>query len=149
MAHNRSRLLVIHCDDQLAAIVTYRLQLLGYDVETSETIPDAWNTATTFRPHGILLDVDGSRFEAFDLIEQLSSDVDTADVPVMAMSSDADLDLVEKVWRAGAVAFLVTPFDPEVLEQKVDDMLQAAKSSMTYAAHTQSSEPVEVAAVIS
>lgn len=126
MSHTRSRLLVVHSDQQLAAILTYRLQLLGYEVETSESTSGAWAHATAFKPAGILLDIDGSRFEALDLIEQFSSDVDTADVPVMVMSTDADLDLVEKVWRAGAVAFLVTPFDPEVLEQKVDGMLREA-----------------------
>lgn len=136
MPDTTPRLLVIQADPQQAAIITYRLQLLGYEVQCTHAIQSAWNNATTFLPNAILLDIDGSRYESLDLIEHFSSDVDTADIPIMVMSTDADLDLVEKVWRAGAVSFLVAPFDPEVLEQKVEQMLAhpASVQATDYAA---------------
>jgi len=39
------------------------------------------------------------------------------------MSSQSDLDLVERVWKNGVSDYLVTPYDPIILERKVARLL--------------------------
>ena len=49
----------------------------------------------------------------------MSSSEETSDIPIMVLSIDADLDCVAAMHKAGAVDFLLVPFHPEVLEEKV------------------------------
>jgi DNA-binding response OmpR family regulator len=57
------------------------------------------------------------------LIERLTEDKATTDLPIMVISLDADLSRVQAVVGLGAQDFLVVPFDLEVLQSKVEKLL--------------------------
>ena len=44
------------------------------------------------------------------------------------VSAGSDLEEVQRAYNAGADEFLVTPYDPLVLESKVQGLLSAAKT---------------------
>ena len=119
MTERGQRLLVIESNPLQGDLTRHRLELLAYGVEVVATAQEAWAAIARERPDAILLSLDGDRLEAVDLIEKFSSDTDTADLPILVTSSEADLDLVEKAWKNGAQEYLVTPYDPQVLERKV------------------------------
>ena len=58
-----------------------------------------------------------------ELLEQLASDTSTAELPIIALSKHSDLDQVERVWKNGVSDYLVTPYDPDILERKVARLL--------------------------
>jgi CheY-like chemotaxis protein len=47
----------------------------------------------------------------------------TSQIPVLFVSTHADLDDVQKAYNAGANAYLVTPYDPAVLEEKIEHLV--------------------------
>jgi response regulator RpfG family c-di-GMP phosphodiesterase len=47
---------------------------------------------------------------------------------VLYLSPNSDLDEVQRAYNAGADEYLLTPFDPLILEKKVHDLLAAAES---------------------
>jgi DNA-binding response OmpR family regulator len=51
--------------------------------------------------------------------------VRTSDIPVIFLSVNSDLDDVQKSYNAGADEYLVIPYDPVVLEAKVEHLISA------------------------
>ena len=123
MAETGHRLLLVENDPLLAEVTSYRLQLLGYQVELATTTAELWSGVDKLRPHAVLINLDIEDFRPMELLEQLASDTTTAELPIIALSKHSDLDQVERVWKNGVSDYLVTPYDPINLERKVAGLL--------------------------
>ena len=55
-------------------------------------------------------------------IEAVGRDPETTNIPILALSADAELDSVQRAFRAGAIDYLVTPYNPLILEAKVEQL---------------------------
>lgn len=113
------RILLIEDDPLMADVTSYRLELLGYRVTVSTTVVAVWQAIDRSIPHAILLNFDSEDLDGFGLLEQFASDQGTSEIPVLALSADAELERVERAWKNGARDYLLTPYDPLALEQKV------------------------------
>lgn len=123
MAESRHRLLLVESDPLLAEVTSYRLQLLGYRVLVATTAAELWTGVDKLRPHAVLMNLDIDDLYPMELLEQLASDTSTAELPIIALSKHSDLDQVERVWKNGVSDYLVTPYDPVILERKVARLL--------------------------
>ena len=123
MAESRHRLLLVESDPLLAEVTSYRLQLLGYRVLVATTTAELWTGVDKLRPHAVLINLDIDDLYPMELLEQLASDTSTAELPIIALSKHSDLDQVERVWKNGVSDYLVTPYDPVILERKVARLL--------------------------
>lgn len=123
MTETRQRLLLVESDPLLAEVTSYRLQLLGYRVVVTETPAELWTGVDKLRPHAVLLNLDIVELHPMELLEQLASDKATAELPIIAFSKNSDLDQVERVWKNGVSDYLVTPYDPVILERKIARLL--------------------------
>lgn len=119
MSDDMKRILLIEAEPVLAEVTAFRLELHGYAVETVESAEEALRITAEQTFDMILMDLVLPGMDGHRLLEKLSSDEATSNIPVMVLSVDADLDQVQKVVALGAVDFLVVPFDPEALEEKV------------------------------
>ena len=115
--------MLVESDPLLAEVTSYRLQLLGYHVEVAGTTAELWAGVDNLRPHAVLMNLDIDALHPMELLEQLSSDNTTAELPIIALSSRSDLNQVEHVWKNGVSDYLITPYDPIVLERKVAKLL--------------------------
>jgi CheY-like chemotaxis protein len=111
----------------LLDITAFRLELLGYKVTCKATAQEASLWLRENMPDliavGHLADM-----ESVEFLNQLSNDPRTSDLPMIYVSASADLDEVQRAYNAGADEFLVTPYDPSVLEHKVEGLLVAARN---------------------
>lgn len=127
MSTIRKRILVIEEEPILLDILAFRLELLGHDVETKEAGEHALTWLAANVPDliavGHLADMDPLEF-----LNRISDDPRTNETPMLLLSSDSDLDTVQRAYNAGADEYLLTPFDPLMLEKKVHDLLAAADS---------------------
>lgn len=126
MRDGRPTIWVIAAEPVLAEITTFRLELLGYDVVAYDN-PDAPYYALkgeTIPPEVIVIEKDLCESDAFELISRFRAEPQTADTPMMVLSPDGDLDGVQRAYHAGAREFLVTPFDPAMLEAKIESLLE-------------------------
>jgi response regulator RpfG family c-di-GMP phosphodiesterase len=67
--------------------------------------------------------------ESTDFLNRVSDDPRTSETPMLLLSPDPDLDAVQRAYNAGADEYLLTPFDPLVLEQKVQSLLAGASAA--------------------
>jgi len=124
MKEHTPQLLFVEEDETLAEITSFRLELLGYGVRTAHTGDEAMRKIDDRLPDLILLDVVLPDMDGIELINRLQNDPATHDVPILIFSADADLDRVERAFAAGANDCLVTPYDPAVLEEKLERLLE-------------------------
>ena len=67
-----------------------------------------------------LIDGDG-----LEWLARLRTEHSAADLPALVFSLDPSLETVERAFHAGTQDYLITPFDPTVLEDKIHKLLQA------------------------
>jgi len=120
MSDQRPQILLIEGDQTLLEITAFRLELLGYDLVTHETAEKAIEWLRDKLPTVIIVDHVLPGIDGIELINRLSNDTRTSDIPVMLLSTNGDLDDVQKAYNAGADEYLVIPYDPMVLESKIE-----------------------------
>jgi len=125
MTLENATILLIEEESTLMEITAFRLELLGYQVIRQET---ADNAATWLKEQLPDLVAVGhvAEMESIEFLNHLSNDPRTNELPIVYLSSSTDLEEVQRAFNAGADEFLVTPFDPLVLEKKVEGLLAAA-----------------------
>ena len=125
MAIEASHILLMEEEPTLLDITAFRLELLGYKVTCMETAQEATLWLRDDLPDliavGHLADM-----ESVEFLNLLSNDPRTSELPMIYLSANADLEEVQRAYNAGADEFLVTPYDPLVLEHKVEGLLTAA-----------------------
>lgn len=130
MNSKTAQILLVEDDPTLAEITAFRLELLGYSVENAYSADEALCKTADGLPEVIVLDLGLNGGEGYELLNQLSNEQYTANIPVMVFSTSADLDDVQKAYTSGAKEYLVTPFDPALFEQKIEKLLSASAVAM-------------------
>ncbi len=123
MHEEAPQILLIEEDATLADITSLRLELLGYRVHRVASDEQALAEAERVSPQLILLDLATREHEELDLLNRLSSEPATSHIPVLVFSGSADLNDVEQAFAAGAKEYVVKPYDPVVLEKKIEQLL--------------------------
>jgi type IV pilus assembly protein PilB len=78
-------------------------------------------------PAAIILDLDLTTFDGFELLRLVSTDAQLRGVPVVVLSSNGDFATFEKAHRLGASEFVSKPFSPDELGAKVDNLVSGRK----------------------
>lgn len=121
----RKQILIIEEEPTLLDITAFRLELLGYEVQSQSSADSALTWLAQTLPDliavGRLADMDPVEF-----LNRISDDPRTSQTPILYLSPNSDIDEVQRAYNAGADEYLLTPFDPLVLEKKVDGLLHAA-----------------------
>lgn len=119
-------ILLIEEEPTLREITSFRLELLGYRVITKVTADEANFVLSEQLPNLVAVG-HVAEMESVEFLNHLSNDPRTSELPVIYLSGNSDLDEVQRAFNAGADEFLVTPYDPLVLESKVEGLLLAAE----------------------
>lgn len=117
------KILLVESEPALAEITSFRLELLGYRVEHVRGKEAALEAMRREAPDLVLVDIASAEGQGHELTNCLANDPDASHIPVMALSSNADVEEVQRAFVAGAREYLVTPYDPVVLESKLEKLL--------------------------
>jgi CheY-like chemotaxis protein len=125
MNAGRNTILMLEEEPALLEITAFRLELLGYQVVQFTGADGALDWLASNLPDliavGYLSDMDPVEF-----LNRISDDPRTSQCPLLFLSANSDLDEVQRAYNAGADEYLLTPYDPLVLERKVQGLLAAA-----------------------
>ena len=125
MINERKQILLIEEEPTLLDITAFRLELLGYAVETCDSADAAIVWLAGNLPDLIAVGHIADE-EPVDFLNRVSDDPRTSQTPVLYLSPNSDLDEVQRAYNAGANEYLLTPFDPLVLEKKVEGLIHAS-----------------------
>lgn len=126
MSKSRPYVLIVEAEEVVADITGFRLELLGFDVSIAYRGEQVNELLQARKPDLFIVDMKLPGISGLALIEQITASEATGKIPVIAISFDADTDQVQQAFAAGATDYLVAPFDPLVLEDKVAALLPAS-----------------------
>lgn len=117
---------VLVADDEPAMRVLCRvnLQIEGVDVLEARDGSEALEIATRERPDLVLLDVMMPGIDGWDVARRLAQDRATRRIPILFMTALAGSDDRRRGFEAGGVGYIVKPFDPIQLGEKVNRTLE-------------------------
>ena len=125
MTDDSPQILLVEEDRTLLEITAFRLELLGYRVVQMESGEKALEWLRDKLPSLIIVDQFLPGMDGVELLNRLSNDMRTSEVPIMFLSTNSDLEDVQKAYNAGADEYLVIPYDPMVLEAKIERLTSA------------------------
>jgi DNA-binding response OmpR family regulator len=125
MSGQSPRILLIEGDRTLLEITAFRLELLGYEVITVDTAERATEWLRDQLPTLVIVDYALPGIDGIEFINRLSNDTRTSEVPIIFLCTNGDLEDVQRAYNAGADEYLVIPYDPIVLESKVERLASA------------------------
>lgn len=118
-ANAPKRILVVDDEDDILKMVGRRLQSWGYEVVTASDGMQGVELALTHRPALILLDIMMPKLKGRDVCAILKANPNTQDIPVIFLTALGLPDHIKAGLDLGADDYLMKPFKPEELKDRI------------------------------
>jgi len=120
----KDTLLIVDDDPVNLGIVAGFLEAVGFNVHTVDNGISALNQAKEAKPDLILLDVMMPGIDGFEVCYRLKADNQTKHIPVIFMTSLADVEDKIRGFEAGAVDYVTKPMRPQEMLARVNAQLE-------------------------
>jgi class 3 adenylate cyclase len=120
----RARLLVVDDNKVNRLLLTRNLELQGHQVATAENGRVALDMLRAEVFDLLLLDIEMPEMNGFQVLEQMSRDLQLREVPVIVTSSLEGLDNVVRCIELGAEDYLTKPVNPILLKARIGASLE-------------------------
>jgi DNA-binding response OmpR family regulator len=114
----------------LSELVSFRLELLGFNVESVVDGGQAAAAISRELPDLLIVDTMLRDGDGLEWIARTRSEYSADRLPIIVFSLDPSLETVERSYHAGAQDYLITPFDPTVMEEKIESLFLKRPASM-------------------
>jgi CheY-like chemotaxis protein len=116
-------LLVVDDEDVVRTVLRLILVRAGYEVSEAENGEDALLKVREEKPDLMILDVMMPGMDGFAVCEQIRSDPETADLPIIMLSARTDSRSRNRSKSVGATKYLTKPQTPEQLLFHIGEIL--------------------------
>ncbi|SDC29592.1 Response regulator receiver domain-containing protein [Candidatus Frackibacter sp. WG11] len=113
------RILLVEDTKNIILSVKMCLEGAGYEVAVVEDGVTAVDRALRQKPDLVLLDILIPKMNGYLVCEALREDDKTKDIPIVMLSAKAEEKDIKKAMKLGADDYLVKPFEPSELLDKV------------------------------
>ncbi len=114
-----ARVLLIDDEPIYYKMIVHALKPHGYEVEYARTGMDGLKTVPLFNPDLIITDVRLPDLSGYEVAQRLRRDPRFESIPLIFLTSQADLSNKLKAFEVGADDYLSKPFQPEELVARV------------------------------
>ena len=118
------KVLVAEDEPDIQKIVMMSLRLKGYEIKMTNDGEELLSQVEPYQPDLILLDVAMPKLDGFDTCRRLKANPATASIPVIFLSASTQKFQMDAGLELGAVGYLLKPFDPMTLADKLEQILQ-------------------------
>jgi DNA-binding response OmpR family regulator len=119
----RPVVLVADDDEEILALIAFRLERSGYTVILARDGEEALALARDERPDLAVLDVMMPKLDGFELTRRLRTDEATSRMPIILLTARAQDADVRRGFDVGADDYLRKPFSPQELRARVQAIL--------------------------
>jgi len=118
-----AKILIAEDERDIRDLITFTLQYAGYEVTATSNGEEAYAKAKEILPDLILLDVRMPRMTGYEACEKIKSDPLTERIPVVFLSAKGQEVEVKTGLEAGAEEYILKPFAPDQLTERVRAIL--------------------------
>jgi len=120
-----SKILVVDDNPDMVELIGSRLEISNYEVITAASGEEALLKAVKEKPDLVLLDVSMSGIDGFETGQRLKADPATRHIPIIMVTAKGEnADLMRAVNVVKAAGYVVKPFRPDQLLEKVAQALK-------------------------
>jgi type IV pilus assembly protein PilB len=121
------RVLVVEDSPTVASVVTYFLQLEGFDVIVAADGRLGLEMALSEPPDVIVSDVDMPHMSGVEMVQALRADSRAKGIRILMLTSDSSVEREAEGLEAGADDYIVKPVEPRRLAARVKALLQRSR----------------------
>jgi DNA-binding response OmpR family regulator len=125
MSH-QPKVLVAEDERDIRELIGFTLRFAGLDVILTRNGAEAVEQALQLKPDLIMLDIRMPKMTGYEACRVLKNNPDTSDIPVVILSAKGQDGEIQEGIEAGADHYIVKPFAPEELTNRVKDILRDA-----------------------
>ena len=118
-----SRILLAEDDPDIMHMVAYKLRRAGFEVVEVVDGPAALDACLRDPPDLVLLDVRMPRMDGIAVCRELRAGPRTGRLPIIMLTARARPQDREQAFAAGATDYVVKPFSPRALVERVEGVL--------------------------
>jgi len=118
----QKKILFVDDEPDVLLVGAFRLKKAGYEVLTAVNGQDALDLAQKTMPDLMLLDLRLPILTGLEVCKKIKSDEKLKQIPIILFTASVE-DMDSKTREAGANDYLIKPFDPEQLLEKVKKFL--------------------------
>ena len=121
MAESAKSILVVDDNEDIRGLLSLVLQKEGYEVHAAEDGASALEQAYEKKPDLILLDVMMPGLSGLEVLSTIRENKDKkiSEVPIMMITAKSTIDDIDAAVELGASSYIVKPFRPANLAEKV------------------------------
>jgi diguanylate cyclase (GGDEF)-like protein len=128
MALNEGRILIADDDPVSLYLLSNVFTDEGFTVSCVKSGEEALNTVLSFQPDIIVLDIVMKGMYGYEVCERLKANRETADIPVVFISSREDAEAEIAGLKAGGIDFITKPFNPAIVRMRVSNYIELKKT---------------------
>ncbi|MGD2155483.1 MAG: response regulator [Anaerolineales bacterium] len=122
-----TKILIAEDERDIRELIIFTLRYAGYEVYAAINGEEALEMAINDPPDLILLDVRMPRVSGYEVLERIKEDQNLMHIPVAFLSAKGQESEVKKGLALGAVEYIIKPFAPDYLTERVNSILAKHK----------------------
>lgn len=119
-----AKILIAEDERDIRDLIAFTLRFAGHEVIATANGEEALQSALQEIPDLILLDVRMPRMSGYEACEQIKSNTSTQHIPVIFLSAKGQESEVQTGLKAGATEYILKPFSPDQLTERVRVILE-------------------------
>jgi DNA-binding response OmpR family regulator len=117
------KILIAEDEPDIRELVAFTLRFAGYEVVTASNGEEAVQLASREMPDMALMDVRMPRMTGYDACRLMKANPELKDIPVVFLSAKGQDSEIATGLAAGAEEYLLKPFAPDQLTERVRAIL--------------------------
>ncbi len=118
-----ARILIAEDEPDIRELVAFTLRFAGHEVNTTSNGEEALQVASQTVPDLVLMDVRMPRMTGYDACRAMKADPSLKDIPIVFLSAKGQDAEIQTGLDAGAEEYLLKPFAPDQLVERVRSIL--------------------------
>ncbi len=119
-----TKILIAEDEPDIRELVAFTLRYAGYEVITATNGEEAVQLSREHMPDLALMDVRMPRMTGYDACRTMKADPEMKDIPVVFLSAKGQEAEIATGLQAGAEEYLLKPFAPDQLTERVRAILK-------------------------
>jgi len=120
---HKKKILIVDDEPDILKLTSLRLRKLGYHVLTAVNGQEGLESIRVEKPDLVLLDLILPIMSGADVCRKTKNDEKLKHIPIILFTASGDTITAEKAKKLGADDYMVKPFNPKELMNKVERML--------------------------
>ena len=118
-----AKIVIAEDEPDIRELIAFTLRFAGYEVITGSNGEEGYELTKKVHPDLAMFDVRMPKMTGYDACKKVKADPEIAHIPVIFLSAKGQESEIEQGLAAGAEEYLLKPFAPDQLTERVKAVL--------------------------